>query len=66
MDIQTLLVYLIFALCVLSALRWFYKRITRKKGSGCGCDCPGCTAAEKKDENSCCCCPGDKNHRTYC
>ena len=59
MDIQTILVYLIFAVCVLYAIRWFVKRINKKTGSGCGCGCPGCTSS-KKENDSCNCCSGDK------
>ena len=65
MDIQTILVYLIFAACVISAIRWTIKRINKKKGTGCGCGCPGCTASKKVDEPHNCC-AGDKNNRTCC
>ncbi len=66
MDTQTILVYLIFAACVISAARWFIKRINKKKGGGCGCGCPGCSSAEKKDNNSNSCCSGKNNNRTCC
>ena len=54
MDAQSLIVYLIVAVCILTTVRWFYKRITKKKGQGCGCGCTGCSIAKKNNESCNC------------
>ena len=55
MDIQTILVYLIFFVCVVFAVKGFIKKLRKKKGCGCGCGCEGCTMSKKNSETSDCC-----------
>ena len=52
MDIQTVIVYLIFFACIVYAVRGFIKSLTKKKDTGCGCGCSGCSKAKKDGENS--------------
>ena len=59
MDIQTILVYLIFTGCIIYTIRAIIKSLKKKKGSGCGCGCAGCSMA-KKNENSSDCCSSKK------
>ena len=48
MDIQTIIVFLIFLICLFYAVRFFMKKVKRSKGGdcgcgcGCGCGCQGC------------------------
>ncbi len=55
MDIQTILVYLIFGCCILYVIKAFIKSLHRKKDSGCGCGCSGCSMTQKHKESSDCC-----------
>lgn len=67
MDIQSILVYLIFFACVICAIKWFIARVSKKKSGGCncgfdcGCGCSGCETNEKSIEESNCCCNKEKN-----
>ena len=52
MNIQDLLVTIIFLLCILYIGKHFYLFSLKKKGknNGCGCNCTGCyKARERKD-----------------
>ena len=62
MDIQTILVYLIFVGCIIYTIRAVIKSLHKKKESGCGCGCAGCTMA-KKNENSSNCCSSEKKRQ---
>ena len=60
MDIQTILAYLIFLICVLVTIRGLIKSLKKKKDSGCGCGCSGCSMAKKDKFSSNCCAEGEK------
>ena len=68
MDIQTIIVYLIFFVCVVCAVKWLIARINKKKGSGCncgcdsgcGCGCSGCGISPKDTKESSCSSQSDK------
>ena len=55
MDIQTVLVYLIFGCCIIYVIRATVKKVHKKTGSGCGCGCTGCDMAKNNEKKSGCC-----------